>query len=104
MNDERKKQVRAKFAALVADSTDLEVGVIASAEPLLGLVARTTRPAPATLEQSIEYAYRCIMERQEQIIEAFIAETGCLPSECELVHTFRGQQVVWTIQRRKTDV
>ncbi len=33
----------------------------------------------------VESLHRVILQQREQILAAFIAETGCLPSECEQV-------------------
>jgi len=41
-----------------------------------------------------------IHENQEMIIEGFLAETGCLPSECELVQQTDGLVIRWHVQRR----
>lgn len=46
-----------------------------------------------------------VMRNREAIVEAFIAETGLKPSECELVEETRstslGYQVVFYVRRRK---
>jgi len=41
-----------------------------------------------------------LMQQREQILEAFVAETGCLPSECEQVMQVNGTQIRWRVQKR----
>jgi hypothetical protein len=42
-----------------------------------------------------------IYKRREEILEAFIAETGCKPSECEMVITRTPTGYQWYVRRRK---
>lgn len=50
----------------------------------------------------VEQKTRKINAQREQILEAFVAETGCLPSECEQVEEWStdGMGKVWYVRRR----
>lgn len=47
---------------------------------------------------------RYVLAHRERLLCAFLAETGCKPSECELVETFEttptGSRVVVTVRKR----
>lgn len=42
---------------------------------------------PKTLQELSESLYRQVMARRDALVEAFVADTGCRPSECMLVET-----------------
>lgn len=44
--------------------------------------------------------HKQIMQQRERILEAFIAETGCLPSECEQITQ---DHMRWFVRRREGD-
>lgn len=53
------------------------------------------------LTQRVIDAMRRINEQREQIIEAFLAETGCSPSECEQVVQHTPDGLCWFVRRRE---
>jgi len=42
-----------------------------------------------------------VAAEKEKIIEAFLAETGLMPSECELVQVTEDHEIRWFIRRRE---
>ena len=48
----------------------------------------------------IQAKYNEILKHREAIIEAFIAETGCHPSECEQVITHDMNTIKWFVRKR----
>ena len=52
-----------------------------------------------SLNEEVKKLYRRINENREKIMEAFIAETGLLPSECEMVE----QDTRWWIRKRRPE-
>lgn len=60
-------------------------------------------PDPAWIEaakKTIDARLKVIMANRERLIEAFIAETGLPPSECELVETHAGFTTIVRMRRR----
>ncbi len=56
----------------------------------------------ALLVKQVNERYKIIMKKREQIVEAFIAETGLKPSECEMVEKrCLDNRIVWYIRKRK---
>ena len=53
----------------------------------------------ATYEEGLRDALHKNAMLKDLIIAAFIAETGCLPSECCLIEQRSGNRVTWTIQK-----
>lgn len=46
-------------------------------------------------------AYGRVLANRESILEAFVAETGYLPSEIEQVEVHEGDTVRWFVRRRE---
>jgi len=54
------------------------------------------------IEKILNKKLEQIAQNKEKILEAFIAETGCLPSEIEMVHEPKGiDGWVWYVRKRK---
>lgn len=51
-------------------------------------------------QRSVDARLKLIMKNREKLVQAFIAETGLLPSECELIETHTGFSTVVRIRRR----
>ena len=49
------------------------------------------------------FMWNRILEQREQIIEAFIAETGCKPSECEQVMEATEGGYTWYVRKRGSE-
>ncbi len=52
------------------------------------------------LRATVDARLALIMENREKLVRAFIAETGLLPSQCELVETHTGFSTVVRVRRR----
>ena len=51
----------------------------------------------------VEETMRLVLAQREAVIEAFIAETGLLPSECEQVEqTHTDGTKTWYVRKRET--
>ena len=56
------------------------------------------------LHQAVIARWEAVMTSREAILEAFIAETGLKPSECEQVsRTEADGTIVWFVRRRQND-
>lgn len=59
---------------------------------------------PEFFAAPIAKIYRDILENREEIVRAFIAETGCLPTEAvqmkHVQHTSKGFRIEWWIERK----
>lgn len=54
------------------------------------------------LQKRVADAMRRVTRQREQIIEAFLAETGLMPSECEQVEEIQKDGTrVWYIRKRE---
>ena len=51
------------------------------------------------LEQALRDAVHKNVLLRDLIVAAFVAETGCLPSECCLVQETQGNRIIWRIER-----
>lgn len=56
------------------------------------------------LEAAVNRAMRRVSEQREAIIEAFLAETGLMPSECEQVETINADGTrSWYVRKREEE-
>ena len=52
------------------------------------------------VHRRVEDAMRYVTQNREAILTAFLAEHGCLPSECEQVQVTEGTTIRWFVRRR----
>jgi len=55
------------------------------------------------MEILMKVIYNTIMAQREKYLRAWIAETGLLPSECELVEERHKDKIVIYMRKRKTE-
>lgn len=53
------------------------------------------------IQRRVEDAMRLVTQNREAILTAFLAEHGCLPSECEQVQVTEGTTIRWFVRKRE---
>ena len=53
-----------------------------------------------SIQERVNEAMLRVSAQREAIVEAFLAETGYLPSECEIVQVTEGTTIRWFVRKR----